>query len=182
MCLIRGNEKRGECMRITRKWAMPNKETFGIKPIEELLSRYIKAGDVVVDPFARNAKWGTITNDLDPTTEAKNHMDALEFLQFMSARTADIVLYDPPYSTRQVSESYKKMGRVVNTQTTQSSYWAKQKDEILRVLKPGGLVISFGWNSTGLGESRGCIRKEILLVAHGGMHNDTIVVVEKKGE
>ena len=53
-------------MKITRSWAMPNKNTFEIAPIKDLLERYITPFDEVVDPFANNCEWGTITNDLDP--------------------------------------------------------------------------------------------------------------------
>ena len=38
-------------MTVTRKWAMPSHETFSIKPIKELLARYITDTDVVIDPF-----------------------------------------------------------------------------------------------------------------------------------
>ena len=44
----------------------------------------------------------------------------------------------------------------------------------------GGFCISFGWNSNGMGKNRGFEIVEILLVAHGGHHNDTIVTVEKR--
>lgn len=44
----------------------------------------------------------------------------------------------------------------------------------------GGVCISFGWNSMGIGKKNGFEIIEILLVAHGGMHNDTIVTVETK--
>lgn len=93
---------------------------------------------------------------------------------------ADMVLYDPPYSARQVSESYKRLGGAVNMQTTQSSYWARQKKEIARITKKGGVVITCAWNSGGIGAGLGFEQQEILLVAHGGWHNDTIVTVEKK--
>ena len=39
-------------MKIERKWAMPNKWTFTIKPITELLSRYVGDGMGWVDLFA----------------------------------------------------------------------------------------------------------------------------------
>ena len=42
--------------------------------------------------------------------------------------------------------------------------------------------MSFGWNSSGFGNTRGYVVEEILLVAHGGAHNDTICVVERKPE
>lgn len=157
---------------------MPNKYTFSITPITELLQKY--ASGVIVDPFANNSSIGTITNDLDPTTKAQYHLDALDFLKSLGENCADTVLYDPPYSPRQVSECYKRLGKTVNMETTQSRYWSNQKNEIARILKPNGIVISCGWNSNGIGEKRGFEIIEILLVAHGGAHNDTIVTVERK--
>ena len=65
-------------------------------------------------------------------------------------------------------------------ETTQASYWSKQKDEIARILKPNGICISCGWNTNGVGKTRGFEQIEILLVAHGGNHNDTIITVERK--
>ena len=91
-----------------------------------------------------------------------------------------MVLYDPPYSSRQVSESYRKLGMTVNMETTQNCYWRKQKEQISRIVKPGGIVISFGWNSGGIGMKYGFEKVHIRLVAHGGHHNDTIVTVEQK--
>jgi hypothetical protein len=65
-------------------------------------------------------------------------------------------------------------------QTTQSSYWGNMKKEIARILKPSGLCLTFGWNSGGIGKKYGMEIEEILLVAHGGWHNDTIVTVDRK--
>ena len=65
-------------------------------------------------------------------------------------------------------------------QTTQSSFWGNIKKEIARVVKKDGFVISFGWNSGGIGKKLGFEQKEIMLVSHGGNHNDTIVTVEFK--
>ena len=55
-------------MIINKTWSMPNKETFSIRPIRELIDKYREEGMVIVDPFARNSDIGTITNDLDPET------------------------------------------------------------------------------------------------------------------
>jgi len=44
----------------------------------------------------------------------------------------------------------------------------------------GGFAISFGWNSIGMGKTHGFEIIEILLVCHGGAHNDTIVTVDRK--
>lgn len=55
-----------------------------------------------------------------------------------------------------------------------------QKKEISRIIKPNGKIITFGWNSGGVGKKYGFEIQRILLVPHGGWHNDTICVVEKK--
>ena len=76
---------------------MPNKNTFDILPIKELLKKYLdKDRQVIVDPFSNKSKWGTITNDLNPEFDTDYHLDALKFLESMRDNMADVVLYDPP--------------------------------------------------------------------------------------
>lgn len=65
-------------------------------------------------------------------------------------------------------------------QTTQASFWSNMKKEIGRIIKIDGFAISCGWNSGGVGKKYGFEMQEILLVAHGGWHNDTIVTVDRK--
>lgn len=167
-------------MNINRKWSMPNKNTFDIKCINELILKYYKDNYMSIDPFANNNKIAKITNDLDTNFNTDYNLDALDFLKMFKNNEIDFVLYDPPYSPRQVSECYKKLGKTVNAKTTQSSFWSNLKKEITRVVKIEGIVISFGWNSNGIGKTLGFEILEILLVAHGGSHNDTICVVERK--
>lgn len=163
---------------IDRHWAMPNSRTFCIEPINKLIQKY--AYGTIIDPFANNNKIATITNDIDADCDTSYHMDATEFLQMFDDCSVDTVLYDPPYSPRQVAECYKKVNKTVDMKTTQSSYWAKQKAEISRIVRMNGIVITCSWNSGGIGRKYGFDIQEILLVPHGGWHNDTIVVVEKK--
>lgn len=158
---------------------MPNKYTFSVPPIKELIERHLCDG-VVIDPFANRCRLASITNDINPEYDTDYHLDATDFLSLFDDSSVDMVLYDPPYSPRQVAECYKKLGMTVNTQTTQASYWSKQKAQIGRIVKPGGKVITCGWNSGGIGKKYGFEIKEILLVSHGGWHNDTIVTVEYK--
>lgn len=165
-------------MKIQRVWSMPSSSTFEIAPIKILIKKYLQG--VSVDPFANSSKLATITNDLDEQYDTDYHLDALEFLRQFPDKSVDTVLYDPPYSPRQVSECYKKCKRTVNMQTTQASYWSAQKKEISRIVAVGGYVITCSWNSGGIGKKNGFEIEEILLVAHGGWHNDTIVVVEQK--
>lgn len=96
-------------MQLDKQWAMPNANTFNIKPIKELLLRYNLPIEekIVIDPFANVSSFGTITNDLNPEMPTDYHLDALEFLQMQPDNFADMVLFDPPYSSHQASECYK---------------------------------------------------------------------------
>lgn len=98
-------------MDITRTWCMPNKNTFEIKPIKELLVRYVDKDKLLwIDPYANRNKWATITNDLSLEFDTDYHLDALEFLNRFEESGVDGVLFDPPYSPRQVMECYKNVG------------------------------------------------------------------------
>ncbi len=164
---------------IERVWAMPNKNTFDIKPISELLYDEL-TDDLWIDPFANKNKYATITNDLNPAYDTDYHLDALDFLKLFEDESVDGVLYDPPFSPRQVSECYNDVGYNVTWDTTKASFWGNHKREISRIVKKGGKVITFGWNSGGIGYKYGFEIKRILLVPHGGWHNDTICTVEIK--
>lgn len=164
---------------IQRQWAMPNKNTFDIKPVKELIQSELTDG-TWIDPFANQNKLATITNDLNPAYDTNYHMDALDFLKTFQNESVDGVLYDPPYSPRQVTECYQGVGMNVTSETTRASFWGNQKKEISRIVKPGGKVITFGWNSGGIGRKYGFEIVRILLVPHGGWHNDTICTVEVK--
>ena len=169
-------------IKFERKWAMSNSETFSIIPIKEFVERNIEGRNIIIDPFARNCKYGTERNDLNPECDTPYHLDALDFLKMFPDNYADCVLYDPPYSLRQVSECYKGVGRQVTMETTQASWRARHLDEIARILKPGGIALCFGWNSNGVGKKRNFEMKEVLTVPHGGSKNDTICTMEEKKE
>lgn len=172
--------KKGEKMIINRVWAMPNKNTFRIKPIKELINKYIKDDMISIDPFANESMTAKITNDLDDTYNTDYNLNALDFLKNFDDSSIDFVLFDPPYSPRQLSECYKKLGMSVTSTDTSQKTWADYKREINRILKPGGYVISWGWNSNGVSQKMSLEKIEILLIAHGGGKNDTICTVEKK--
>ena len=165
-------------VKINRVWVMPNKNTFSIKPIKELIYRY--KGGMVIDPFANKNKIADITNDIIGDYNTDHQLDALDFLKLFGNESVDTILFDPPFSQRQVAEVYKKVGRSVNMETTQNSFWSNIKKEISRIVYNNGIVISCSWNSGGIGKKYFFELKEILLCSHGSWHNDTIVVVEKK--
>ncbi len=169
-------------MQWTREYCFVSKDTFSMKPLKNLFYKYFhqENPELVVDPFARNCNLADLTNDIDPTTKAEYHLEASDFLKDLPSNSADIVLFDPPFTSRQVKECYNKLGRTVNWEDTQNTYWTKIKNEIMRVLRPGGVCITCGYNSNGIGKSRGFEIIEGMNIAHGAMHHDTIIVVERK--
>lgn len=170
-------------MNFARTFAMPNSETFFVLPIGAFVRGYLDKAKVSVDPFARNQNWATHTNDLNPETSAQHHMDAEDFLVKLKAEgvTADLGIFDPPYSPRQISECYKSIGLKVGMEETQNARLYKRvRDALDAIIAPGGVVLSFGWQSAGMGVRRGYELIDLLLVNHGGGHNDTICIAERK--
>ena len=146
-----------------------------MKAVSGLFRRY-GVGEGWVDPFAGETSPAEFTNDIEGRG-AKYEMDALEFLKTIPSGSVKGVLFDPPYSVEQCLRRYTpKQGGTAG----RAEYWAKCKDEIARILAPGGLAISFCWDSTGVGSKRGFDQLEILLVCHGACHNDTVVTVDVK--
>jgi len=109
-------------MKITRKWAMPNKKTFTIKPISDLIKRYYCKDSLDLFPY--------------PYKE-----DVLDLLKRYKDNSIKLILFDPPYSPRQLKECYEERGEVLHD--AKSSVWSKWKDETARVIKPDGLCLSF---------------------------------------
>jgi hypothetical protein len=168
-------------IKMQRVWAMPNARTFTIKPIKEFVKENVKGQSVIIDPFANQNKFGTITNDLNPEFDTMFHLDALEFLKMQKSDSADCVLFDPPYNATQAAECYKAYGKEkLEINVGNGKYWAECKKEVSRILKIGGIALCFGWNSSGIGKSNGMELQEVLLVAHGGRHYDTICTKEVK--
>ena len=141
----------------------------------------LRGGGVIIDPFANSCKYGTITNDLNPEFDTTYHMDALEFLKQIETESADLVLYDPPYSISQAAEMYKSFGKEkLEINVANMKYWSECKNQIARILKRHGRVICCGWNTNGLGKGRDFEMTSVMIVNHGGSKNDTLVTLEYK--
>jgi len=167
-------------MRIDRVFGQPNKATFKIYPIKQLLGEICDDYSSWLDPFAgENSPCGT-TNDLRKEMPTTHHGCALEFLKSMPSETFSGCLYDPPYSLYQAKTCYEGAG--MKSIAGNMRWWADIKDNLARVTKPSGVVVSFGCSSMGLGKSRGFTMERVLLVPHGGSRNDTIITVERKSK
>ena len=129
-------------MIFNRVWAMPSRWTFEIIPISNLLARYVGNGKGWIDPFAGMKSPAEFTNDLNPEMPAKYHLDALTFLQQLPGQYMG-VLFDPPYSLRQLSECYADIGidKIPAHQTT--NFYSDLRDFIYPKIKTGGALYQF---------------------------------------
>jgi hypothetical protein len=124
-----------------------------------------------------------MTNDIEPETPTFSHEDGFLFLRSCIAGAFEGALFDPPYSPDQCLRIYKPISR--NGKKSwgtggKATYHADCRNEIARIIKPGGCAISFGWDTNGIGKKRGFEIVEVLDICHGACHNDTLVTVERK--
>jgi hypothetical protein len=175
-------------MKMSWARAGASKATFSIKPIRALAQRYIGTGAWWIDPYAGDNPLGIqFSNDINPETRATYHVDALDFCK---AAVRDIalgygvpflgVVYDPPYSYRQVSEHYRMVGRKATSLDTSAQFYSRVMNAVCDHIAVGGYAISCGWNTNGFGVNRGFVPIELLVVRHGSHHNDTLVLVEQR--
>ena len=172
----------GRAPAFPRTWAMPNGDTFTVPIIGKFVQMYLQRSEVSVDPFARNKRWATHTNDLNPETGAEHHMDSIAFLKMLVAQGvhADLVIFDPPYSPRQIKECYNSVGIKMGALDAMRTNWMRERNLIALMQRPGDVVLSFGWNSIGMGKKRGYEIAEGMIVCHGVGHNDTICMAERR--
>jgi len=95
--------------------------------------------------------------------------NAFDFIEETNMKF-DTVILDPPYNVRKSREKYN--GKYIGKLT-------KIKNILKRVLNPGARVISFGYDSVGMSNSRGFKKIGICLVCHNGDHNYTICLIEE---
>lgn len=167
----------------SRHWGMPSADTFDCEPIKGFVQKYLLKSKVSVDPFARNKRWATYTNDLNPATAAQEHLEAEAFLIKLQRQKvmADLFIFDPPYSPRQLKECYDGIGKQMQMEDGQTMRLrAMWRDAALPILSKDAVVLSFGWNTVGFGKNAGFEIMEILIVCHGSDHNDTICMAERR--
>lgn len=168
-------------VRFERAWSMPSGDTFDMAPAAEFVWEYLNHSRVSVDPFARNKRWATFTNDLNPDTTAEHHMDAAAFLAMLEEEgiQPDLIIFDPPYSKTQAKVCYDGIG-ADHLDLRDVGHWRTEKAVCQRILKPGGVFLHFGWHTNGMGKRRGFEIEHILMIAHGGPRYDTICMAERK--
>lgn len=145
-------------------------------PVAAFIKRHIGGALTIVDPFCGESTIGTHRNDI-----RFGGVDAEEYVRSLVEQgvVADAVLFDPPYSPRQIAECYRAIGVKVERSDTQNArLYRRVRHALGEILSPGGVALSFGWQSTGFGRSWDTA--ELLIVQHGGAHSDTLCVAQRR--
>ena len=157
-------------MKLTYLKTPLNKYTFSVKPIRDWVES--RANGKVLNLFAGKTKLklDEVRNDQDKTMVADYQLDALDFILSYKGRF-DTIILDPP-------DAYRKSMEMYNGH--RASRFNEVKDNLPKLLKPNGKVITFGYQSVSMGKGRGFDQEEVLLMSHGGAIHDTISTVERK--
>jgi len=147
-----------------------NRFTFKVKPIRHWVESTCEGRTLNLFCGPTKLEINEVRNDLNLDVPADYHLDALELLRSWSGKKFDTVLLDPPYAFRKSMEMYNGI---------RCSPFRQMKDEIVKILNPGGLVITFGYHSNTMGKGRGFLTERIALFSHGGAIHDTIASVER---
>jgi len=142
---------------------------------------------LICDPFANQSftsgLYNCITNDLNPGFNTHFNLEFKDFAKKMKldGMKFDLILFDPPYSLRQLKDHYDGIGKDLELWQTHNM-WSEGKDHLIDCLIPGGYIISFGWHSSGWGKKRGMVKKEIHLFEQVAREDryDLIMTIERK--
>jgi hypothetical protein len=145
----------------------------GRRIIQEHLNR---DGPIIIDPFARNCELaGEWTNDLDLDTEARHHVDALQFIKTAPRIHFELAILDPPFSSAMAERKYGAKNIYAD-----GSYFSKVAKALVDNLVSGGFLLKFGFNTT-----RHDGRLELVKFWScncGGNRNDVLVSLWRKSQ
>lgn len=147
------------------------------------LKRVIK----ICDPFAREGFVGKlpncISNDLNPEFDTDYNLEFKDFARVMHMKQIafDLVVFDPPYSLRQLKDHYDGIGKDLKLWQTHNM-WGVGKNYLSHHMPVGSIVISLGWTTAGFGKKRGFEKKAVHVFEQTAREDrySLFVVVEQK--
>ena len=163
-------------MKIEYWFEMPNKWTFKQPKLLSFISKFIPYNAQVLIPFAGYFRFGQIDNskftynDLNKDIDVDYNMEAYRLKERFPNAFFDCIIADPPYSHYQGKKSYSgyNIQRITDWRRT-ANY----------LLKPNGIYIELGYNSSGLGKDK-AEKIALGVCCLGGSHNDILILVQKK--
>ncbi|WP_226010507.1 hypothetical protein [Halomicrobium salinisoli] len=152
---------------------MLSRWTFQYSPARQFVEKRLKGR--VLNACAGRTKLNhdgeIVRNDLNPEVDADHHLDVVELPEHFEPRTFDTVVFDPPFDQKQAEEKYDGLH-------ASDVYGALEGFE--KLVRPGGVVICFGWNSWGMRSFGAFEREETYLFQRGPIHRDVIATVDRR--
>lgn len=152
---------------------MLSRWTFDYTPARNLVREYMHgrtlnacAGKTVLDHDDE-----IVRNDLNPKRDADYHVDVAKVADHFSAQSFDTVIFDPPFDEKQAETKYDGM-HAMDVYSALEGF-----NELVR---PGGHVISFGWNSWGMRSFPAFERVDTVLLQRGPIHRDVITAIDRR--
>lgn len=152
---------------------MLSRWTFAYAPARKLVRKHMTgrvlnacAGKTVLDHDGE-----IVRNDLNPRRDADHHVDVAEIAYHFPAQSFDTVLFDPPFDEQQAETKYDGL-HAMDVYAALEGF-----NELVR---PGGVVVSFGWNSWGMRSFPAFERRDTTLLQRGPIHRDVIVTIDER--
>lgn len=148
----------------------PKSYTFEMPKLRKWQEQLAKGK--VLNLFAGKVKLNCneVRVDIDLNAPADYHMDAYDFVKQWRGKPFDTVILDPPYNLRKAMEKYD--GRFIHRFT-------RLKNALPSIMRVGGIVITYGYDTTGMGVRRGFVKEGVGMINHSGAHKDTLIVIER---
>jgi len=147
--------------------------TFQYEPARELVESLL-AGRVL-NACAGKTKLRhdgeIVRNDLNPERDAGTHHNVEEIAEHFPPQSFDTVVFDPPFDDTQAADKYDGIH-------AKNIYAALEAFETL--VRPGGRVVTFGWNSWGMKSFSAFEREATHLLQRGPVLRDVIVTVDRR--
>ena len=151
----------------------PNRWTFQSKKIRQWVEQRLQGR--VLNACAGKTKLThdheIVRNDIDEQRDADLHVDVCEIGEHFEAESFDTIVFDPPFTEYQSNKHYdgQQVGRV-----------SMAKNHFDELLRPGGIVIQFGYTTTCMPMEQGYQRQEAVIWNTLGQMNDYLSTVDKK--
>lgn len=162
-----GGTNRDGTKRVFGRW------TFEYRPAREFVESRLRGR--VLNACAGKSRLdydgGVHRNDLNPDIDADTHHDVAELADHLEPQSFDVVVFDPPFDDLQAADKYDSL-RADNVLAAFGQF--------AELLRPNGIVITFGWNSWGMRSHAGFDREETVLFQRGPVKRDVIATTDRR--
>lgn len=152
---------------------MLSRWTFQYEPAREIVREHMNGR--VLNACAGKTKLQhdgeIVRNDLNPEMDADTNHDVAEIAEHFPPQSFDTILFDPPFDEKQAETKYDGL-HAMDVYAALEGF-----NELVR---PGGRVVCFGWNSWGMRSFAAFEREETTLLQRGPIHRDVIVTVDRR--